>query len=231
MEQKVLPRLEALHRYFRELGAHLLILEPGIRARYDLPGLGALEALQQTGYRLVDPPRGAPEGFRFRFECAGTGHLRARVGAGVMAVQRNRLVAHGLRVQIADQNRAGGVLVVHARVPVELCFIPDLDQGTMTLCATNLEALGAVRYTLAPERIDARLMDELARCVLREPNEFRAFSGNALSASSYARLRERLDVERLRKAAQTLEAASGRSLADSFLRTLKLDQLWSAGGR
>ena len=230
-QQKVLPRLGALRRYFCEFEAHLQVVAPEIRSRYAVPGLGTLDALQQEGYRVVDLPPEGPAGFRFRFDCARAGHLRAKVSAQTLAVQRERLAAHGLRFRIADQGRAGGVLVVHARVPVELCFHADLDRGVIALRVTNLEALGSVRYTLAPERIDSSLMDELARWVLREPNEFRAFSGNALSASSHARLRERLDVERLRKTSQNREAAAGRRLTHGFLRTLKLDHLWPIGAR
>ncbi len=110
-------------------------------------------------------------------------------GAQVLAIESfadhaterlcNYLQAYGLRFETqAFRNDRGvtlrTVVSVLPDVPASITAYADWPSGTVRLKLRNVEAIGDAEYTYDPPEIDRKLLDELAKLILAQPNEFRS---------------------------------------------------------
>ncbi|MCB9871640.1 MAG: hypothetical protein H6983_09155 [Ectothiorhodospiraceae bacterium] len=224
-EQRLAPALRALEHYFRDLARCLEAAGPEIRVSYEIPEIGTLVALRQGRYRLLETISDTPGTFGLAFDCTRDICVRTRVSTPLASVHRNRLRSYGLRFQEIDRGRSGTVFMVEGHVPVELRFDADPSLGVVVLQTRNLDTLGPVRFHLPPERIDRRLADELARCVLRQPNAFRELGGGTMTDADRAQLRARIAREQRRRDLETRRGILGGTarLVDALLRRVRSD--------
>ncbi|MFC5301735.1 hypothetical protein [Azospira restricta] len=68
----------------------------------------------------------------------------------------------------AGEPAAGGGrrIEVDGTIPVQLAFTADVERRRLLLRCRNLGGLGLAAYAIAPEAVDAELMDGLGRCLL-----------------------------------------------------------------
>jgi len=195
--------LDALYRYFRELAAHLEVVERRVERSYELEGLGRVSGLVQSGYACAAERPERLEGFQFRFVCAGTAHLEQRFGNRELAARRVReLKARGLEARLDEHPSGGVILFVPGRVPAVLAFALDLERERVTLRMRNVDALGEVSFSLAPDRIDRALMDALAELVLGDASHFHALTGNTVPDADREALKTTLEREQSRRRAE-----------------------------
>ena len=88
------------------------------------------------------------------------------------------------------------MFVVDAYVPVSFEFEADPVKNVISLKLKNLGTLGTVTHTYSSDKVNAELMDELAKCVLRRANRFDELNGEKMSDTLRQRLRENLEKER-----------------------------------
>ncbi len=226
VEDCLRPRMRALYDFFRELKEQLDVLDPDVRRDYQVEGVGVLDNLRQGHYRIeVEDPRQV-DSFAFRYTCARDERLEFRREQRSAQRTKELLWSHNLRFATRDASGGGTTFLLSYQVPVSLSFGIDPEKAAITLRIRNLERLGLTLHRFAPERIDQEFMDELGKCVLREPNRFNEIAGNVIPESTRARLREQLERQ---KAAMQRAAAAGEGgeqkkrrglLGERFGRTL-----------
>ncbi len=196
--RKLEPKMKALYKYFTEFNEHLNVVSPDVSGDYLLEGLGTLTNLRQGDYKLTTDDPKSIQKFTFHWSCSGTGRQEFKVANPILAEKhREALWNLNLRFNKRDlQNGAGAVFVVEAFVPVSFEFEADPVKNVISLKLKNLGALGIINHSYPPDKVNAELMDELAKCVLRRPNRFEELSGDKMADTLLLRIRENVEKER-----------------------------------
>jgi hypothetical protein len=192
------PKMKALYKYFTEFNEHLNVVSPDVSGDYLLEGLGTLSNLRQGDYKLATDDPNSIQKFTFHWSCARQGRQEFKVANPILA-EKHREILWNLNLKFNKrdlQKGAGSVFVVETYVPVSFEFEADPIKNAICLKLKNLGTLGIVNYTYAPEKVNAELMDELAKCVLRRPNRFDELNGEKMSDTLRQRIRESVEKER-----------------------------------
>jgi len=191
-------KMQALYKYFNEFNEHLNVVSPDVSGDYLLEGLGTLTNLRQGDYKLATDDPKSIQKFTFHWACARQGRHEFKVENPIIAEKhRENLWNQNLRFNKRDlQNGAGAVFVIDAFVPVSFEFEADAVKNVINLKLKNLDSLGTITHSYSSEKVNAELMDELAKCVLRRPNRFDELNGEKMSDDLRQRLRESVEKER-----------------------------------
>ncbi len=196
--RKLEPKMKALYKYFMEFNEHLNVVSPDVSGDYLLEGLGTLTNLRQGDYKLATDDPKSIQKFTFHWSCSRAGRQEFKVANPILAEKHREILWNlNLRFNKRDlQKGAGAVFVVEAYVPVSFEFEADPDKNVICLKLKNLGALGVINHSYPPDKVNAELMDELAKCVLRRPNRFDELSGQKMSDTLRQRIRESVEKER-----------------------------------
>jgi hypothetical protein len=216
------PKMKALYNYFKEFNEHLNVVSPDVSGDYLLEGLGTLTKLQQGDYKLATDDPNSIQKFTFHWSCTRPGRQEFKVLNPIIAEKHREILWNlNLRFNKRDlQNGAGAVFVVEAYVPVSFEFEADPIKNAISLKLKNLGALGVVNHSYSPDKVNAELMDELAKCVLRRPNRFDELNGEKMSDTLRQRLRENVEKEREQRNTE-LHMAGGERHKSSVTQRLK----------
>ena len=177
--------LAGVAKYFNELASSLNVIKPDVARNFVVQGTSTLQGLVQGDYFVRE--RKKTVDFKDYFELVTLRYRNA--GAQVLAIESfadhaterlcNYLQAYGLRFETqAFRNDRGvtlrTVVSVLPDVPASLTAYADWPSGTVRLKLRNVEAIGDAEYTYDPPEIDRKLLDELAKLILAQPNEFRS---------------------------------------------------------
>ncbi len=223
VRRKLLPKMKALYNYFKEFNEHLQVVSPDVTGDYLLEGLGTLTNLRQSDYKLAtDDPKTILK-FIFHWTCSRSGRHEFKVENPILAEKhRENLWKQNLRFNKRDvQNGVGAVFVVDAYVPVSFEFEADVAKNVICLKLKNFGTLGSIQHAFSPDKVNAELMDELAKCVLRRSNRFDELSGEKMSDTLRQRIRENLEKEREQRDTELHMADSGERQNASMTQRLK----------
>lgn len=200
---RLLPAIVRSHAYFDDFCRHVNDLDRTVRFEYPLPGGARLRDLEQQGYAVhADEGRGL-ERFGLHFRCCGAAALELAPGNDALLASSERtLKDSGLRVRRRHDGVRAPTLLVEAEVPVTLTFSLDVSRVAVLLVARNLFGLGEQVYRFDAQRVNTELLDELGRCVLRQPNRFARLCGNTVDEDSRKALARQLAREHRRREAE-----------------------------
>ncbi len=214
------PKMKALYNYFKEFNEHLNVVSPDVSSDYLLEGLGTLTNLRQSDYKLAtDDPKSIRK-FTFHWSCSRSGRQEFKVTNPILADKHREILWNlNLRFNKRDlQSGAGAMFVVETYVPVSFEFEADPVKNVISLKLKNLGALGVVNHFYPPDKINAELMDELAKCVLRRPNRFDELNGEKMSDTLRQRLRESVEKEREQRNTELQSSVTQRLKGSLFRR-------------
>ena len=228
--RQLIAKMQAVYKYFKEFNEHLNVVSPDVSGDYLLEGLGTLANLRQGDYKLATDDPKAIQKFTFHWTCARKGRQEFKVENPILAEKhREHLWNQNLRFNKRDlQKGAGVVFVVDAYVPVSFEFEADPIRNVISLKLKNLGALETVTHTYPPDKVNAELMDELAKCVLRRTNHFDELNGEKMSDAARQEIRERLEKERVQRNTELHDGGGGKTsvtqrLAGSLFRRKSAD--------
>jgi hypothetical protein len=190
-EQDEAQKLEAMHgalsaasRYFNELAASLNVIKPEVARNFVIHGNACLQRLMQGDYFVRERKKTIDSKDYFdyvtlHFHAAGKDVLKLETYADHATDRlRNYLQAYGLRFEAqAFRNDRGvtlnTVVSVLPDVPATVTAMADWANGAIRLKLRNVEAIGDAEYCYDPAEVDRKLLDELAKLILGQPNELR----------------------------------------------------------
>ena len=94
IRRELMPRMKAVHKYFREFTDHLNIVAPKAKIDYELEGLGTLKSMTQSDFKLaVENPEivketGEVDKFTFHFTYSRDGQHEFKVAGQIAAEQK-----------------------------------------------------------------------------------------------------------------------------------------------
>lgn len=193
--QEIAPRLQKAYQYFDELRHHLQLVNREILATYEIRGIGRVDGLLQGQYGVATERPDAVEKFSFRCVCAKPGAFQVnQKDPAAVTSYRDYLRDNGLKAKVRDTGRGSALFMVQSVVPVVVEFSADVERGAIMLRVRNLTALGVTRHTLTPEQLDAKLLDEIAKAILRTENKFEEVLGISISDTSKVRLKKKIQA-------------------------------------
>ncbi|MGF1643689.1 MAG: FHA domain-containing protein [Thiotrichales bacterium] len=112
----------------------------------------------------------------------------------------NELRQHGLKIlnsRLVGLNSSSqrAMFEVAGDIPVMIVFAASAHSGAVDLWISNFGDLGGSRYSLAPERVTAALLQDLERFILRENTDFLAYADYIGESEGYNQLQFRLEQE------------------------------------
>lgn len=181
---------EALRRVFaycHDLVQQLNILKPTVERRYSLLGNIDFTGLQwQEGFA----------DYRTRPHSAGSGSIYEQVTLSChllapekLTLERDAFAAEKFRSALFDTGVVfscdeirnsrymleKAVFAITAEVKISLRWVADLAQGVIVLESRNLERFGNRNYVLKPEAVSLAMLDQFARLLLGQANDFRNY--------------------------------------------------------
>jgi hypothetical protein len=176
--------LLAASRYVTELASSLNVVKPEVTRVFAVQGNACLQNLLQCDYLVRERRKTVDfkdyfEQVTLRFHAVGQQVLTLETYADHATDRlRNYLQAYGLRFETqAFRNERGvtlkTVVSVLPDVPASVTATADWASGTIRLKLRNVEAIGDAEYCYDPAEVDRKLLDELAKLILGQANEFR----------------------------------------------------------
>lgn len=202
------PAMRRVYAYLEQVVEQLNVVNLDARVSYEVEGVGRIEHLSQSNYKLkVDDPAQLYD-FTLSYQCSREGRIRFEKRGKVASEHlRDYLRGHGLDFSYKMGVDGNGVFALEPMVPVSFTFEADTDNKVIRLRVRNLDALGAVTYTLTPEKIDDAWLEELAKRIARRPNRFDELVGNVLPDEARRRLQRELEEIHRQRARELLERA------------------------
>jgi hypothetical protein len=172
----VKPSLQRLHRYLYDLIQHLKYLKPNILVSYTISGYGEVDNFRQTDYRIHY--LGKEEQGDFVVRCTYTGPFKLRFEKRreqEAKEQKKYLKKQGLKfhyTEIPDSRYrfAKALFEIEPVIHADFLFEGDIKTNCINLTVKNFNALEQSHYIIKPEEVNESLLDNLAKYLVREPN-------------------------------------------------------------
>lgn len=223
--EQIDPCMQRVHKYFEELKQHLEVVNREILASYEVRGVGRVDRLVQGQYAVARPNPEKLDRFSFRCVCAKPGVLQVtQSDAASVASFRDYLRDNGMQAKVRDTGRNTALFMVQAAVPVVVEFSADYERAVIMLRVRNLTAMGVSRHTFTAPEVDAKLLDEIAKAILRTENRFDEVVGHSLSNTGKIRLKKKIRAAMRQKQIEdemaARQAKKEPTLTQRFSRTL-----------
>lgn len=194
--RSIRPRMQKVHDYLKEACEQLNVLDPDVHMSYEVKGFGKLGPLRQGGYKVVAEEPRKLEKFTLSFACSRPDQVRFQVQGKERALaQKEYMWGANLRFTSKVTADGSGVFFMDAYVPVTLEFEADMENARINLRIRNLDGLGSSRIVYEPDVLDDELLEELAKCIVRQDNRFQDLSGNTVSKEMRMRLQQQLQYD------------------------------------
>ena len=215
----ILPKMQQLFSYFKELIDYLSILETPIEIAQYSNRYPLLGELYQQNYRLSTDKHGGIADFEklteifLRYTCLGPGEdeFSHHVGHKIEADQeKDFLSSHNILFNYdrnLGQSKDGAVTFrITRKIPVLFKFSVDYHKSCIILKIQNHENFEQRTQIIKPDQIDEVYLDKLARYILRKDHDFLRMD---IDDASKEKIRERISIQK-QTHADELEAASIR---------------------
>lgn len=199
---EIAPRLLNIHRYLTEMIENLEVAEWTIDASYEIPGLGRIDNLRQSDYRVFIDGHGTPRKVTLECECGLLEQRKFTVLVAKADEFRQFLIAHQVPFTEwpAREILGGGYhsLLFQARLRVKmgLTFEADIETSRIRVTSYNFEGLTVREYPIGYAQVDSAWMDELGYYLLRKKT---VLGGLEISEEARRYLRQRAEEERAQR--------------------------------
>lgn len=191
--EQIAPRMRKAFKYFEELKQHLELVNREIRATYGVRGIGRVDGLLQGKYSVTASDPQSLEKFSFRCVCAKSGVFQVnQADPASAAAYKAYLRDNRLQAKVRDAGKGAATFMVQPVVPVVVEFSSDYERVGIGLRVRNLNEIGVERHSLDVEQLDEKLLDEVAKAILRTDNRFDELVGNVISQSGQIRLKRKI---------------------------------------
>ncbi len=180
-QTKVLPKMQHIFQFMKELVEHLNFLEHAIKVENYSCRYPQLGALTQTNYKIntdgftgfVDPRQLMQ--VNVSFQCIGDGEFFIK-RKGKLAIDQEINFLHDKQIKFKwnpAQNFNDTVNIkVYKHFPVSFRFEVDYDQSQITFQIKNHTEFDSYTKIFQPHEVNDALLDEIARFMLRKDCDF-----------------------------------------------------------
>ncbi len=228
-QDEIRPAMLKIHGYLVELVEQLSLVSWPVLVSFDFPGIGKIDDLEQTNYRLSIDSHNEPKLINLIFECTAPQERRYSVtpkSAGEEARQflnSQKVMFSDWAIRDNNQEAIGIVIQCKLRVWVNLAFRAEKSAEGIRVTTYNFEGNREKSFFENYQGIDDQWLDRLGHFILRKDNSF-----GRLQMTEEQRLKLRYLVESQKKQHPNLisEEKQQKSTAQEGL-LLKLRNMFS----
>ncbi len=223
----ICPSMMRIHNYLFELVEQLGLVNWPVEVSFDFPGIGRIDNLAQTNYRLRIDSHKEPKLINLSFECAAPEEKSYSVmpkSVGDDACQflsTQKVMFSDWAIKDANQEIIGIVIKCKLRVWVGLAFQADIANEGIRVVSYNFEGRGESSFLASHQSIDEQWLDRLGQYVLRKNDSFARLD---ISDDQLNKLRSMLEREKQRMEHLSIENRHGSNTRDGLL--LRLGKLF-----
>ncbi len=203
-EEKLLPKMQHIYDYFKEIVEYLEFLKEPIRIGEYSPRYKNLGELVQQDYKLSTDKFGGVAKYdelkeiMFRFYCSGEGKFPLDVFSQSEVEQQIKfLTAKKVPFEWSRQHneatQAIACFMIERKIPVLIRFSVDLEAQSINLTIHNHYNFDVIERSYSCDDINEKFLDKLGRFLLRKDNSFIEID---ISEEEKAAIRAHLQKER-----------------------------------
>lgn len=202
----ILPKMQQIFSYFKELIDYLKIIETPIEVPHYSIHYPELGSLYQQDYRLSTDKHGGLAKLEklteinLRFICQGVGSNTFEYTVEYQDeadVEREFLLQHNIPFKYnhnMGNNKAGEITFhISRKIPVGFNFSVDFENSCILLDIHNHENFESRSLTIEIEQIDEEYLDKLARYILRKDHDFLRMT---IDDKAKEKIREQIRVQK-----------------------------------
>ncbi len=182
-QKNILPKMQMVFDFFKEIVEHLQYLKNPIMV-YDYsnkyPGLGELK---QSDYKLSTDKHGGISHYnelrdvKIRFYCVGDEALEFDVKTQVEIDQHiNFLTAKKIPFEWSRHHsnvqNSFATFTVEKKIPVKISFHVDYEQSLINLEISNHLNFSHIKRSYKPDELNSDILDQIAKFLLRKDSTF-----------------------------------------------------------
>jgi hypothetical protein len=194
------PAMSRIYNYLKDLLTQMERLERQVMFDYTLKGVGKLKGLRHKDYILARcfEDRDVVEGFNLRFQIHNGRRYKVRIADRAVALELiKEFREREVKFKVHEQTSATAPTLLEflADFIAVLEFRPGYMRKAVDLTVKNYSTLGTEGCSFAAKTVDDNFLDNLARFVMREPNELFSLKLENLSDDLRDKLRAKLEEE------------------------------------
>ncbi len=232
--QTIQPKLEYIYTYLKQMCEHLNYIDNAQTVSYALPGHGEWKDLTQRDYSVKADSRDNMKEVLLSFLCLGPDEELQIHAKSKKDFDKYNDFYSGVRLNYSTkiikdegQEQIGGYFSLIQRVPVLIGFFADIGNSQVHLRMRNFPDFGQRYYTLKAEMIDEGLMDDLAKHIVHQNQDFmRLDLSNDVRQNLQKKIREE-QAQRQRELDEAERALAAEKLLEQARNVSVLDKLKS----
>lgn len=182
-QQVILPTMQAIFSYMKELVEHLNYLEHTVKVEHYSKKYSQIGQLTQSDYSISTDNFGGFDDINqlrhvnVHFLCCGKGVYTYFIRSqGLIEQEVHFLNSRNIKFDWEITEIYAGIktarFTITPKIPVRFRFEVDFDNSKILLFIDNHEDFGFYKHTFEPEEINEEFLDEIARLMLRKKSMF-----------------------------------------------------------
>lgn len=187
----VQEKLREAATYLTQMAEHLNVLQHKINRNYFVDGYGLLQNLSQRDYavsieKITIDQKNFINLINLRFKCATLEPLAVeKVGAPLISSYKDYLWKNNLKYDCTEYRDAKGQIAramfsLAGEIQVHVTLSASFEEGLLTLTVRNFNGFTAEKFVYDVNEINAKLLDELGKYLIEEPNQLRYLGSEQL---------------------------------------------------
>lgn len=204
-DARIKPTMLSLLGYLNEMIEQLEVIGMQIPVSYELPAVGQVHDLKQTGYRVNIDSGERPKKLGLLFHCEAPKEQTYDVMPQPKAdefrtfLETNRALYMEAPIRDHRNKPVGASFRGKVRICVRLLFQADIGRQRLEFISSNFEGLKTARFSFDFNTVDEKWMDQLGHYILRKDTRLGRFD---LSESYRRQLQEQVLAEQAKRHAE-----------------------------
>ncbi len=165
----IIDQMRTIYDFFHQILDQLNILNPEIKVDFRIATNMAITTFQQQNYEVHARSSHEDEVVGFIYKLVTEDHISIAKKdiADVDSYLKN--------IKNCDINvikQTNDVIELSSTIPVRVFFKSDFASNKIFIIIDNFENIGTQHFSIAPDRVENALLEELGKFILRQPNQF-----------------------------------------------------------
>ncbi len=210
------PKFNLVRKYMKELADNLNLINPDEKFDFSLTRRVALKGFVKRNFRLEIVKDSKVSECVFRYDLVQDREIRQLVDNIPEAELAKKVMTERGVVYTSKVLGRSMQLNIKPKITSSFAFSVDIQKCAIVLKIKNFNGTWDQIIHYAPNKVTEKLLDELGKYILNQPNNFMAMSGNKLSDSMRGRLQARLKTDDRGSKARPASAPEAKKTSGLF---------------
>ncbi|MDX1518648.1 MAG: hypothetical protein R3318_00905 [Gammaproteobacteria bacterium] len=190
------PKFNLVKKYLKELADNLNVVNPDTRFEFSLTRRVILKNFVKRNFRLEIVKDNKKSECILRYDLVQDREIKQLIDNLAEADLAKKVMAErniSYKSSVVGQRKVQ--IIVKPKITTSFSFSVDIEKCMIVLRLKNFDGTWDQIIQYPPNKVTEKLLDEMGKYILNQPNDFMAMSGNKLSDSMRGRLQARLKTD------------------------------------